>query len=298
VVPCGVTLCGVADLYRTAAGHDLVRSWCIDQLDRWATPHDRTTIDTTAGETHLVSAGAGDLTVLYVPGTTLNAATSLTLVTTLAAAHRVVVADVPGQPGLSVGVRPTGNRLVAYGRWADEIVGHLRADRLILAGHSLGAAIALAAGTPGVAGLLLLDPAGLVRLRVSPSVLSATLPWLVRPTPARTARLLGHLHAPGWQPSATHIEWMTLAARHTRSTLAPPPLPASSLRRWQAVPRAVLSGEMDCFLPVGSLRTAVREQLATDLQVLLGAGHLTPEEQAEAIVEAVVPIAGPGAAHP
>jgi pimeloyl-ACP methyl ester carboxylesterase len=288
----------VADIYRTAAGRDRVRSWCVDQLDGWTTPHERTTIATTAGETHLVSAGAGELTVLYVPGTTLNAATSLSLITAIAAANRVVVADVPGQPGLSAGMRPSGNRLVAYGRWVDEIVAHLQADRLVLTGHSLGAAITLAADTSGVAGLLLLDPAGLIRLRVSPSVLAATLPWLWRPTPARSARLLQHMHAPGWQPSATHIEWMTLAARHTRSTLAPSPLPASSLRRWLARPRAVLTGELDCFLPVGPLRTAVRETLGTDVQVLQGAGHLTPEERARAIVDAVVPLVGPGGARP
>jgi hypothetical protein len=87
----------VNDVYRTAAGGDHVRSWCLDQLDRWTTPHDRTTIATTAGETHLLSAGAGDLTVLFVPGTTMNAATSLPLVAALAPAHRVLVADVPGQ---------------------------------------------------------------------------------------------------------------------------------------------------------------------------------------------------------
>jgi pimeloyl-ACP methyl ester carboxylesterase len=283
----------VADLYRTAAGRDHVRAWCSDQLDGWTTPHDRTIIATTAGETHLLSAGAGELTVLFVPGTALNAATSLSLVTALAGAHRVVVADVPGQPGLSAGMRPRGNRLSAYGRWVDEIVAHLQADRLVLAGHSLGAAITLAADTSGVAGLLLLDPAGLIRLRVSPSVLAATLPWLVRPTPSSSARLLRQLHGPGWQPSATHIEWMTLVARHSRSTLAPRGLPASSLRRWQAFPRTVLSGELDCFLPVGSLRKAVREKLATDLQVLQGAGHLTPEERADEIVQAVLPLVRP-----
>jgi pimeloyl-ACP methyl ester carboxylesterase len=90
-----------------------------------------------------------------------------------------------------------------------------------------------------------------------------------------------------------HIEWMTLVARHSRSTLAPRRLPASSLRRWQAFPCTVLSGELDCFLPVGSLRNAVREKLATDLQVLQGAGHLTPEERAEEIVQAVLPLVRP-----
>jgi pimeloyl-ACP methyl ester carboxylesterase len=64
------------------------------------------------------------------------------------------------------------------------------------------------------------------------------------------------------------------------------------LRRWQAIPRAVLTGERDCFLPVESLQTAVREKLATSLQVLQLAGHLTPDERPEAIVEAIAPLTG------
>jgi len=278
-------LCDVADLYRTAAGHERVRSWCIDQFDRWTTPHERTTVATTVGETHLLSVGAGEPTVLYLPGTTFNAATSLSLAAALAAAHRVVVADVPGQPGLSAATRPDGS--LGYGLWVDEVVAHLQPDRVVLAGHSLGAAIALAAGTPGVAGLLLLDPAGLVRLRVSPPVLAATLPWVLRPTPTRSARLLRKMHGPGREPSSTHVEWMTLAARHTRSSLAPRPLPASALRRWQAIPRAVLTGERDCFLPPRRLRAAVRDELGVDLQVLPRAGHLTPQECPDAIVDAL-----------
>src|SRR4051794_28513345 len=132
VVSRAATLSGVANLYRTAAGHDRVRSWCVERLDGWGTTHDRTTIDTAAGETHLVSAGAGDPTVLYVPGTTFNAATSLSLIAGLAAAHRVVAADVPGQPGLSAATRPSGKHVLAYGLWVDEVVAHLHAQRVIL----------------------------------------------------------------------------------------------------------------------------------------------------------------------
>ena len=105
------------------------------------------------------------------------------------------------------------------------------ADRLVLVGHSLGAAAALAADPAGVQGLLLLDPAGLTRLRVRPGTLAATLPWLLRPTPARSARLLAHMHAEGRAPSPQHFEWMTLVARNVRTSLAPSPLPGAVLDR-------------------------------------------------------------------
>jgi pimeloyl-ACP methyl ester carboxylesterase len=288
----GVTIVGVAELYRTAAGRLEVRLWCEDRLDRWTTPHVRRVIPTSAGETHLLEAGAGELTVLYLPGTNFNAATSLPLVTALAQHHRVVVADLPGQPGLSDGTRPPGDRLAAYGSWADQVVDEVRGSRLVLVGHSLGAAVALAA-TPGAAdGLLLVDPAGLIRLRVGVSTLRATLAWWARPTPARSARLLDHMHAAGHHASELHVEWMTLVARHTRTAGAPGPLPADCIQRWRKVPRTVLCGAQDCFLPVRPLEQAVRDRLGVELRVLDDAGHLATEDQPGAILAAVADLTG------
>jgi pimeloyl-ACP methyl ester carboxylesterase len=287
-----VTIVRVAELYRTAAGRRDVQRWCEDQLDRWTIPHERRVIPTAAGETHLLAAGAGELTVLYLPGTNFNAASSLSLVTALAEHCRVVVADLPGQPGLSDGARPGGDRLAAYGRWADQVVAEVEGSRLVLAGHSLGAAVALAA-TPGEPeALLLVDPAGLIGLRVGASTLRATLAWWARPTPALSARLLDHMHAAGRHASELHVEWMTLVARHTRTAGAPGPLPADRVERWRKRPRTVLSGAQDCFLPVGPLAQAVRTRLGVELTVLEDAGHLAPEEQPGAVVAAVAVLAG------
>ncbi|SNS30694.1 Pimeloyl-ACP methyl ester carboxylesterase [Geodermatophilus saharensis] len=279
-------------LYRTAASGDAVRAWCEHRLVAWPTAHERSVLDTGLGETHLVVAGHGDTTVLYLPGTNMSAATSLPVLSALAARHRVVAADVPGQPGLSAGVRPGGDRLACYGAWVGELVAHLHADLLVLVGHSLGAAITLAAEPDGVAGLVLVDPAGIVRLRVGASVFAATLPWLLRPTTARSARLVRQLHGPGRHPADDEVEWMTLVARTTRTSAAPGPLPAAVLRRWRATPRAVLSGERDCFLPAPRLRDAVRRHLDVELQVLPGTGHMAPDEQPEAVVAAVDTLGG------
>jgi pimeloyl-ACP methyl ester carboxylesterase len=286
----------VTSVYRSAAGRDRVRQWCDDLLAAWSTPHERAIIPTVLGETHLLSAGGGETTVLYLPGTNFTAASSLPLVTALARDHRVVVADIPGQPGLSTGERPRGDRFTAYGAWVDGLVAHLSAEQLVLSGHSLGAVCALAAQPSATAGLVLVDPAGLIRLRVGPALLGATLPWLLRPTPVRSARLLQHMHGLGQRPSTTEASWMTLVAQHTRSTLAPPPLPQAVVERWRMVPRVVLSGERDCFLPVKPLSAATRGKLGTDLQVLADAGHLVPDERPESVVAAVVAVrAGPTA---
>ena len=279
----------MAELYRTPAGSEAIRSWCTARLASWAIPHERRTLRTSLGETSLVTAGEGPAAVLYLPGTNFNAAGSLPLVGALAARLRVVVADLPGQPGLSTGHRPAER--LAYGPWIGEIAASLATDHLVLAGHSLGAAAALTADPAGVHGLLLLDPAGLIRLRVRPGTLAATLPWLVRPTPARSARLLAEMHARGRAPSSEHVEWMTLVGRHVRTSLAPSPLPPAVLDRWQDTPRAVLCGDQDCFLPVPPLAAAARTKLGVDLDVVKEAGHLTPEDQPERVAGAVSALA-------
>ena len=279
----------MADLYRSPAGHEEIRSWCTDRLDRWAVPHERRTVPTALGETSLVTAGDGPATVLYLPGTNVNAASSRPLIGALAARLRVVVAALPGQPGLSAGRRPPDR--LAYGGWIDEIAASLAAGRLVLAGHSLGAAAALTADPAGDHALLLLDPAGLIRLRVRLGTLAATLPWLLRPTPDRSARLLAEMHARGRAPSPEHLEWMTLVARHVRTSLAPSPLPQSVLDRWRNTSRAVLCGDQDCFLPVAPLAAAVRAKLGVDLDVVEGAGHLTPEDQPARVAQAVSAVA-------
>jgi pimeloyl-ACP methyl ester carboxylesterase len=274
----------VAELYRTPAGREAIRLWCTARLDEWMVPHERRTVPTALGETSLVTAGAGPATLLYLPGTNFNAASSLALVGALAARFRVVVADLPGQPGLSAGRRPPDR--LAYGAWIGEIATSVAADRFVLAGHSLGAAAALTADPAAVHGLLMLDPAGVIRLRVRPGTLAATLPWLLRPTPARSARLLGEMHARGRSPSPEHVDWMTLVARHVRTSLAPSPLPQAVLDRWRGTPRAVLCGDQDCFLPVPPLAAAARAKLGAEVDVVTNAGHLTPEDQPARVAEA------------
>jgi pimeloyl-ACP methyl ester carboxylesterase len=174
------------------------------------------------------------------------------------------------------------------------VIAHLSADRLVLAGHSPGAAIAMSADPGRSDGLLLLDPAGLTRLHVGAAVLRATLPWLLRPTRRRSSALLRQMHAAGSRPPPELIDWMTLVARHCRTTVAPSPLPHAVLRRWREVPRAVLVGAEDCFLPAARLRSSVDTELRTEPRIVGEAGHLLPEERPTAVAAALAELPRPG----
>ncbi|MGW1143971.1 alpha/beta fold hydrolase [Streptomyces sp. NPDC002454] len=273
----------MASIYRSTTGEELIRRWCLSRLDAWPVPQERTTVTARGVPTHLVLGGDGARTVVFVPGTNLNAAASLPLATALVAAgHRVLLVDVPGQPGLSSGERaPSRGRLAWYGAWLDEVLDSVPSGPVVVLGHSLGAAIALSAGSSRISRLVLVSPAGLTGLRLTPSVLAASAAWLLRPAPTHSARLLRTMLSPGRQPREDLVHWMTLVARHARSSGAPglAVLPARS------IPRTVLTGEHDVFLPPGRLEPAVRGILGTELGVVPGAGHLVVEERPEHLAE-------------
>jgi pimeloyl-ACP methyl ester carboxylesterase len=280
----------MASLYRTSAGERRVRDWCLERLAAWPVPHRTSTVATSLGETHLVSAGDGETVCVYLPGTNFNAATSLGLLGHLATLCRVVVADLPGQPGLSSSTRPRPET-EGYATWLGEVLARVRADqagsRLVVVGHSRGAAVALS-GPTEVYGLVLLSPAGLVGVRVGVDVLRTALPWMLRPTPARSTALLRLMSGPASTADPELADWLTLVARDSRTTGAPGPLPEELVTRWRGRPVRVLVGEHDCFFPPDRVARAGSERLGVEVEVLPGLGHLAVEEAPERVAQAVV----------
>ncbi|MGD9482828.1 alpha/beta hydrolase [Streptomyces sp. TRM70308] len=232
-----------------------------------------------------------------VPGTNSNAATSLPLAAALARRWRTHVVDVPGQPGLSAPTRPPGRSPGGYGTWLGEVLDQLARGPVVVVGHSLGGGIALACASPHLAGRVLLAPAGLARLRVTPRVLAVSLPWLLRPDERRGARLLDVLTGPGTAPRAELATWLTLVARSCRSSLAPAPLPGPVLERARAVPNAVATGEHDVFLPPRRLTRPARARLGVPVRTLPGAGHLAPDTDPALVAGLVAALADPPSAR-
>ncbi|MFM9372764.1 alpha/beta fold hydrolase [Streptomyces sp. Da 82-17] len=281
----------MGSIYRSEAGRCTVRRWCLERLDAWAVPHERTTVTAHGAPTHTVTAGSGPRTVVYVAGTNFNAATSLLPATALVeAGHRVVLLDVPGQPGLS-GEQREAVQLPWYGTWLRDALKQLDTGPVTLLGHSFGAGIALSATAPTAAAsptrierLVLVSPGGLTGLRVTPKVLASSASWYLRPDEQRSARLLRAMHAPGRAPDDGLVEWMTLIARHARSSASPGKLPALPAT---LPPCTAVVGEHDTFLPPRVLAPAVRRALGVDLRVVPDAGHLLVEEHPRYVAELV-----------
>jgi len=280
----------VSSLYRSDAGERRVKEWCRDRLAAWPVPYRTETLTTSLGETHLLYAGEGDTVCVYLPGTNFNSATSLGLLGHLADRCRVVAVDLPGQPGLSSSTRPRPET-EGYAAWFGEVLARVREEpvggRLVVAGHSRGAAVALS-GPTDVDSLVLLSPAGLVDVRVSLPVLRTAVPWVLRPSPARSTALLRLMSGPAARPDPALTEWLTLVARDSRTTGAPGALPDEVVSRWTGRPVRVLVGEHDCFFPPARVGRAATERLGSPVEVLPGLGHLAVEEDPELVAGLVL----------
>jgi pimeloyl-ACP methyl ester carboxylesterase len=276
----------VATVYRTTEGMQVIRAWCESRLSNWDHPHRAQVVPTVFGPTHVVTAGNGPQLVL-LPGTNFAAATWLDLVASLATSHTVHAVDLPGQPGLSAADRPARGD-GRQDRWLTEVLSRLSAERSVVVAHSLGAVAAMRAVAAGLRPrrLVLVDPAGLMRLRVSMDVMRPTVRWLRKPDPVTSEALLTMMMADERRPGAELVSWMSLVGLHVRTSLAPSPLPRHVLRSLTDTPIEVISGEDDIFLPAGRLRRAVRRRLpGTNLEIVAGAGHLLPHERPDALGE-------------
>lgn len=278
-------------IYRNDEGRLAIRGWCQERLDRWDRPHRARTVPSTLGPTHVVTTGDGPDLVLLA-GTNFAAATWLPFVAALSSHATVHAVDLPGQPGLSGDERAGAS---AYGPWLRDLLPTLATREPTVVGHSLGAAVALRGAVAGMAArrLVLLDPAGLMSLSVTPAVLRPTIPWLRRPDAATSAGLLRMMMAPGAAPEEELVAWMTLVGRHVRTSLAPRPLPARSLQGLAGTSVDVLSGRYDAFLPAGRLARAVARKLPTaTFDAVDGAGHLLPHERPDVVVSRIEAVEG------
>lgn len=284
----------MTSIYKSAVGQQRIRDWCVGQLRSWTVPHECRVVVAHGVETHVVIAGGGDVTVVYLPGTNFNAASSLPLAEVVARRYRVMLVDVPGQPGLSDGHRDAATGSIQWcGRWLDEVLAQVSSGPVVVMGHSYGGAIAMSSTSSLVGGRLLVSTAGLSRLRLSVPVVVAAGNWSVLRRGWTSARLLRLMLAPGHQPRPALVEWMTLVAENCRSSGSP----SLVLPHRTEAPTAVAVGAHDIFLPPAALRWVVRERFGSELIVVPSSGHLVVEEaprELMAVLDTVVEGMTPG----
>lgn len=278
-----------ARVYRSDNAERSVHAWCHKALSQWPELGPLPPVETRLGSTQAFrSAGGPGTPVLVLSGTNFNAAATVPAARALSADRPVLLVDLPGQPGLSCNQRVGGARIETYGAWLDELLPQITDGPVLVLGHSRGAAIALASTpSPLVAGILLLNPAGLTAAGVSSESMRATLPWMIHPNEQTSGRLVEFLSGPSTEcdKHRAEAEWLTLVARYCRAGSTPSPLPAEHFRAWAQTPVAVATGSHDPFFSPARLHGPARRFLDADVHTIEGAGHLSLYEQPERVRE-------------
>lgn len=266
------------DLYRRAKypdARDIITDWCHQQLNGWGQHHQRETISTVAGPTHLLHAGAAhaDHTVLFLPGSNSCTANYLPAIQAVASNHRIIAADLPGEPGLSSARRVESARDRQLAVWLAEVLDHVHTPVTVLA-HSRGAAVALDTPSPWIRARILTSPAGIRRSQLKPGTLLDFTHWALTPSHDASARLVRRLQGPQRPLNERWIEWFCLVGRYTVPSLSPAPVDDTVLATAARRPLSVFTGRYDPFFPPHRIRPRLAEVARREVHTLADSGHL------------------------
>lgn len=249
--------------------------------------------------TSVLEAGAGEPLLLLHGGTQAGGLVWWRVIPTLAAAHRVVVPDLPGFGESASGGRPLDATTAA--RWLTALIPAIGAQRPTLVAHSAAGALAarLAAERGDLLSRLVLVDAGtLARFRPKPGVLFAAMRSTMRPT-QRT--LDGFMRQVMYDPDrvrADEAERWDAYRKYLLSRATSPvakramrhlvrvgsqTVPAAGLARI-GVPTTLLWGRHDRLIPL-ALAEAAAARHGWPLRVIDRAGHLPHVERPHAFLD-------------
>jgi pimeloyl-ACP methyl ester carboxylesterase len=251
--------------------------------------------------TAVLEAGAGPpMVLLHGPGA--HAAAWLPAIPGLAATHRVIAPDLPGQGATAAADGPLDVARVFS--WLDALIDGTCATPPVLVGQLTGGAIAarFAADTPGrVKALVLVVPFGLAPFAPAPAFAAALTGYLSDPT--------GPSHDTLWRHCVRDLDdvrsrlgdrWKAMRAYNIALTGTPaaadamqellalfamPTIPDEVLTRI-AVPTTLVWGRQDAIVPV-SVGTAAAARYGWPIRVLDNTGNEPAIEDPGAFVTAV-----------
>lgn len=275
-------------IYRSDEHRDVVRSWCRARLNRPDLNLHLENLNTDLGETNISVVGERGPWLIVVPAAFDSAATVLPPLLTLASEYRVVVIDIPGEPGLSNDIRPHADLVTNYGDWIDDVISSITTSPVRLLGDGMGATIALCARSPQIAELVAVSPEG---INNRPDDLRTTyryFRWKFVPSRRNTDKLLRLAYGTARPPHhVSLVQWFSMLGHAVRPSHRPAPLPNAELAAWRDRPHRVVVGEHDVVHPAERLRRPVRMLMNSELVVTPGTGELLLHEHPGAVRDVI-----------
>jgi len=270
--------------------------WVDRMISRSAVNYQRRTIPTTHGNTHLLdSAETHKEALVCLPGWgTCGAFWDVNHnLSRLASTFRLILVDLPGQPGLSE-PKALPVKGGAYGGWLSEILDHLSLSRATFMGCSFGGFVLLQA-YPRIQsrmnGLVLGAPAGLVPVRPTLTVLPALLAANFLPSRKRTQQFLRRAIF-GSEPALEGgvedelFRIVFLFQKYFRSDSLPPRTLTTEWLQNLTVPTLVAWGEEDRMINPQALGRAAQVKVPSLLEAVQLPGHGHSLELSHHLVDA------------
>ncbi|MGC5163479.1 alpha/beta fold hydrolase [Rhodococcus sp. DT1] len=274
--------------YRCPGDDSVIHSACAGMLSHWSRPVDEHIARTSLGETFVLSVGAPAAPpIVVLAGGDLPAAGLRVLAEQLDDSRRAILVDLPGLPGGSARTRPAAEIHAAYGRWLMEVFDALGIASAPVIGLGWSASVAAAAAdVDRVEKLVLAAPLGLVPRARWHRALIPGLQWRNEPNLENTQRYLQALAGSGYQPDDPTLRWSCRVGAYCTSLTGLPRIGRSVLQRWRGRAVEIVVGEQDPLIQLSSLRK-LADDMAVDLQVVPGAGHLLAVEAPARLAEGV-----------
>jgi pimeloyl-ACP methyl ester carboxylesterase len=244
--------------YHSADGYLQLMAWYEKALCDVTVPHDRHTVMTRFGPTHLIKAGdpTDRLPIVLLHGININASVWIPQINGLASRRRLIVPDVPGFVGLGSDIRIAYDG-PALAHWLADVLDRCNVERALVVGGSAGGYFAMkaAAHIPGrVAGVILMNPCGLAPYRhlykltrFPPTV--RFLHWMSAPVLAHrwiARAMVEQGMARDNRPTDANVELAYLILKHYRRR---PPPPLLTDNEWEriACPLLLMSSEHELY---------------------------------------------------
>ncbi len=198
---------------------------------------------------------------------------------------RLVIPDLPGH-GKSAGPLPAS--IGEYSRWVAAFVAELRLDAFLLAGHSMGGAIALQAaldGIPGLRGLVLVGTGA--RMKVSPAISDGIGSRFQSYAPEMVAMMTSPRTAAELKDDVTADVLSTQPATFLSDFAACTAFDVMDRLGAIQAPALVIAGDADVLTPLKYGEYLARNLGGAVLKIVHDAGHLAMLEKPVEVNEAI-----------
>ncbi|MEM8892922.1 MAG: alpha/beta hydrolase [Bacteroidota bacterium] len=242
------------------------------KLDELNIDHESFYIESSFGNTHIISTGKTDgPPLILLHGSNGCAPIAIEALKGLLDNFKVFAIDVPGQPNLSEAFRPSMKN-DEYGKWMSEVLSKLDVNQAVLVGISFGGFVcmkSLAFDASRISKAFLIVPAGIVNGNPLTALRKVFLPMKLYKWKGNQRHIHKFLHALFSEKDEFAISFLAIIFQHFDMDFSPIPLIQKEEAQKIKTPIHLIAAEQDIFFPGKKMIKRVQALFPSLLSTLL-----------------------------